>query len=142
MEALQADRDKTAAELSAVSRSGVIDGATAGAGTRSATDCGGRYDLTTRQQMSGSSHDTLAQSQAPGVNKFSGAIPVEPLAPSTNDLGNRTSASPFVRPEDYTIPAERPQTASSSAKFADWKSPARTAKQPPGGRSDMWNIFG
>ena len=63
-------------------------------------------------------------------------------APSTNDLGNRTSASPFVRPEDYTIPAERPQTASSSAKFADWKSPARTAKQPPGGRSDMWNIFG
>eukprot|EP00039_Didymoeca_costata_P015638 m.270039 g.270039 ORF g.270039 m.270039 type:complete len:239 (+) comp16261_c3_seq1:42-758(+) len=146
LEALNMDREKSIEELNGVLKKGIIDGRAAGAKQVSVNAANSRYDLINPNVATGLSQDPLAQTTGQGENPFQGR-PIEKTAVSIDDIGQHDSASPYVRPEDYKIEGDRPQTpgGNKSAKFSDWKTPNRNATriaQPPGGFSSMGNIFG
>jgi len=146
MESLAADRDSDLTQLSAVMKKGVADGVAAGVKQISTNAANSRYDLIGNGPATGLSQDPLNQIEGGGSNQFA-SRPTEAAASSVDNIGlNRTSASPFVRPEDYQVDGDRPNgEEKKSAKFSDWRSPSRNATriaQPPGGYSQMGAIFG
>jgi hypothetical protein len=147
MQALDQSRTVSMEQLGAVNRAGVVGGVAAGARQTSTNINNSRYDLITADTKSGLSQDPLVQTPGKGANAFEGRA-VEGFASSIDNIGDRTSASPFVRPEDFIVPAERPGTANGSAKFSDWRTQtassagATRVAQPPGGFSSMSAIFG
>jgi len=141
---LDTERQVAVETLTAVQRRGVVDGRAAGVALESNNINNSRYELEVGDIRTGLSHDPLVQTPGKGHNKFSSRT-TEGFAASIDNIGMHVSASPYVRPEDFQVTGERPTTASSSAKFTDWRGQASaTARvaQPPGGFSSMSSIFG
>eukprot|EP01147_Barroeca_monosierra_P002548 gene2549-5467_t len=110
-----------------------------------------RYELSgTHAVRSGQSQDPLSQDPVPTLNRFKliqeqqVGKPSRQNVQSINDIGT-SSPSPYVRNEDFKVQGARPTGPSDtygSARFSDWRRPGSRAQQPPGGRSQMSQIFG
>ena len=112
LQGLSTERDDAASKLQQSLRKGVIDGQAAGAKQVSLNVNSSRYELNAGELRTGLSCDPLVQTPGRGANPFSGRD-VEARATSVDNIGNHVTASPFVRPGDFTVPGDRPETAGS-----------------------------
>eukprot|EP00730_Choanoeca_flexa_P012457 TRINITY_DN4293_c0_g1_i1.p1 TRINITY_DN4293_c0_g1~~TRINITY_DN4293_c0_g1_i1.p1 ORF type:complete len:234 (+),score=71.19 TRINITY_DN4293_c0_g1_i1:121-822(+) len=121
----------------------------AGNTAKSEVTASSRYDLaSTSTVMSGRSYDPLSQAAVPVVNHFKAqrdqtARVIEQGTRTIDQLGTHKTASPLVHPDELKQQAQHEsRSPKDSARFSDWRRPGSRAQQPPGGRSQMSNIFG